>query len=169
MADDQSGRPVVPGEHFCAEGVSSGTDAFGTLGRVGPPGLRKVIKIMLGPSCRKAGPRAAYIAGEVVAFANTRMDENGEAERSSKGCRGLQGPCVGRGQDSADPDMAQAVHSCFGLDLPVRGQMGIRNAWIPLGCREVQVELALAVAHQDHVPPAMLGKAPRQGVALTLP
>jgi hypothetical protein len=83
-------------------------------------------------------------------FAYPWMDFDREAERHGQWCRCLQGARIWRGQDSANALVMECSCGLFGLGLPEGGEPWVGDARVLPGGSEMQVELTLAVAEQDH-------------------
>ena len=62
----------------------------------------------------------------------------------------MQGAGVGGGHDAADALIGEGVGGGFGLLVAEGGELGVGDSRVLAGGGEVEVELALSVAEEDH-------------------
>ena len=151
MADDQRRRPI---EAFRQAGAETGgaidDRGFGFfLGR--PPDHIDGGEIVPWPVALQLMPRRADVAGEGVTLADDRVDGNRQVQRGGDWAGGLQCTGVGRNDNLLDLLAGELSGGLLGLGVAERGQGWIDDAGVASRDAEVQVELALAVAQQNHV------------------
>jgi hypothetical protein len=142
--------PVRQRRHLGAEQRGAGLDLLGRLLGGRPPDLLDVGEVEMREAECELGHRAANVAGEGVALADRRGDGDGQVQPAGDRRGGLQRAGVGAGEDAADPLAGQGLGRGLGLLVAEGGEPGVADAGIPPRRAEMKVELALAVAEQDH-------------------
>jgi hypothetical protein len=150
MADDQSVGPIVTAGELGAEAGGTGNDRILRFLFRGPPDILDRREIVVRPVPFQRSARGADIAGEGVPFAHERIDGYLQAQRGGDRADGLQCPCVRRDYDALDALADELLGSFLCLGVTELGQARIDDAGIAPCGTKVQVELALAVAQQDH-------------------
>src|SRR5207248_488458 len=81
-----------------------------------------------------------------------RIDDHRDAEPGCDGGSGLQGAGIRRDHHPTQRLGRERLRRAFRLLAAERGQLRVWDPWVAAGCAEMQVELALSVAQQDHAP-----------------
>ena len=102
MADDERVRPVGQCRQFRPEQRRAGHHRLGRLLDRRPPDLVHRGEIVLWPGVLQFRARRADVAGERVALAHDRVDNDRQCERAGQWCGGLQGAGIGRCDDPRD-------------------------------------------------------------------
>jgi hypothetical protein len=150
MADDQRVRPIVPVGQPGPKASSPIHDRGLRFFLGGPPGVLDRRKIVCRPIPFEIGAGRADVAGEGVTLPHDRIDGDWQAQRLGDRAGGLQGSGVWRDDDALDSLPQKLLGGFPRLGVPERGEARVDDAGIAAGGAEMQVELALAVAQQDH-------------------
>jgi hypothetical protein len=142
--------PIRQRRHLGAKKCRPTDHRVGWLLHRRPPDLFHGRKVMLRPCLLEFCPRRADVAGERIALADGRVDEDIHPERLGERRGGLQGTRVGRGDNAPDP-LAGELPSCLHrLAAAEIRQRRVDDPRIPARRGEVEVKFALPVAQQDH-------------------
>jgi hypothetical protein len=150
MTDDQGAGPVVATGEAGAEAGGSIDDGLFGFFLGGPPDFLDQAEILVRPVALQLRARRAYVAGEGVAFTHDRIDCEGQTERGGNRLGCLQRSGIGRNDDPLDAMPNQFLGGFMCLGVAQAGEAGINDARITPGGAEMQVELTLAMAQQDH-------------------
>ncbi len=168
MADHDGLPPVRPRRHRRAEAVGAFDHGGFGFRPLRPPARRQMGEVVIRKPRGEAIRRAAHIAGEVEPLADIRRDLHIEAALREHRRRRLQGARVRRDDEPPQRACRQLRGGGGGLRVPLLRQAGILDSRVLPRCREVEVELALAVTKQNHGAVDSPSRRLRQTAALCL-